>query len=323
MQALEELEAVAEIAGGITRLRQMILGLALHGRLVDHVPGDGSAQALVKQIAGNLFSDSTADQESLPELPSHWTWVAVGEIANCVLGKMLDKAKHTRGTKRPYLRNINVRWGGFDLADLKEMYFEDDELDRYGVRPGDVLICEGGEPGRAGVWSDKRTMLIQKAIHRVRLGEGVLPQWLVLNLRHDTWSGRLEEYFTGATIKHFTGRALESYTIRLAPTGEQKRIVAKVEQLMALCDELEARQAKKREVGDRLTTAALEALTSADGADPLREAWERLDRNFDQWITSPKAIDQVREAVLWLATHGHLQTATKGRQCRGAACRSA
>lgn len=78
-----------------------------------------------------------------------WPIVPLGEIAEVRLGKMLDKAKHRTGKPFPYLRNINVRWGTVDTSDLLEMNFDDDELDRFGLKKGDVLVCEGGEPGRA------------------------------------------------------------------------------------------------------------------------------------------------------------------------------
>src|SRR5205807_1800887 len=84
------------------------------------------------------------------------------------LGKMLDKQKN-RGTLQPYLRNVNVRWFTFALSDLKEMRFEDDEQARYELRSGDLVVCEGGEPGRAAVWRGQTdNAKIQKALHRIR-----------------------------------------------------------------------------------------------------------------------------------------------------------
>ena len=245
-----------EVVRDGTALRSAILGLALGGRLIEQCKADEPAQTLLGRLrAGEAV---TPPDDEAATLPKSWAWANVGDIADCVLGKMLDQAKHTRGRKWPYLRNINVRWDGFDLTDLREMYFEDDELERYGVRVGDVLICEGGEPGRAAVWTDKNaSMLIQKAIHRVRFRGGIEPRWLILNLRYDASIGRLHRWFTGATIQHFTGKALSAYSIRLPPLAEQKRIVAKVDQLMALCDDLEAKQTKKRDLATQSTRSAL------------------------------------------------------------------
>jgi type I restriction enzyme, S subunit len=154
-------------------------------------------------------------------------------VADLSLGKMLDKGKRTRGTPMPYLRNINVRWDAFDLSDLFEMPFEAHEMERYAVRAGDVVVCEGGEPGRAAVWQGE-PMMFQKALHRVRPRTGVLdPRWIVWQLRHDASSGRLSEWFTGTTIKHLTGSALARYEIALPPIAEQRRIVAKLDELLA------------------------------------------------------------------------------------------
>jgi type I restriction enzyme S subunit len=250
----------------ISELRRATLGLALHGRLVHQDHAEEGVAKLLERIAQSSLRarsqqskgvhEPRAKDENRHPIPQAWKWVSVGSIASCVLGKMLDKSKHTKGRLLPYLRNINVRWGGFELSDLLSMYFEDDELERYGVRAGDVLICEGGEPGRAAVWRDtSRTMFIQKAIHRVRLEGGILPEWLVMNLRYDAWTGRLAHHFTGATIKHFTGQALARYQIRLAPIAEQKRIIAKVDQLMALCDALESKLRDAEQGAQRLSEA--------------------------------------------------------------------
>src|SRR5262245_59632400 len=102
-------------------------------------------------------------------LPNGWAWATLGTIASeMCLGKMLDKEKN-RGELQPYLRNVNVRWFTFDLADLKEMRFEDGEAERYQLKSGDLVVCEGGEPGRAAIWKDQAgSIKIQKALHRIR-----------------------------------------------------------------------------------------------------------------------------------------------------------
>lgn len=170
-------------------------------------------------------------------LPPGWAAVPLQDVAESWLGKMLDKAKHTSGKRLPYIRNVNVRWGHFDLSDVAEMYFDDNELERYGLRLNDVLVCEGGEPGRAAVWREPVTgFKFQKAIHRIRPSEALLPEWLVFSLKLDADSGQLSEHFTGTTIKHLTGASISRYHVRLPPANEQKRIVAKIEALQARSD---------------------------------------------------------------------------------------
>ena len=102
-----------------------------------------------------------------------WEKVKLGDVTDSCLGKMLDQHKN-KGTLQPYLANVNVRWGGFDLDDLSMMKFEDHEEDRYGLKYGDLVICEGGEPGRCAIWKDEiPNIKIQKALHRVRVHEGI------------------------------------------------------------------------------------------------------------------------------------------------------
>ena len=94
----------------------------------------------------------------------------------------------------------------FQLDDVKAFRLEPEELDEYRLRDGDLLICEGGEPGRCAIWRDRRReMYFQKAIHRVRPRNDILADYLTINLRIDAANGVLAKYFTGATIKHLTG----------------------------------------------------------------------------------------------------------------------
>ena len=158
-----------------------------------------------------------------------WEMVKLGEVAEMCLGKMLDKNKN-KGTYQPYLRNVNVRWGGFDLDDLLEMKFEESEQDRYGIRKGDLIMCEGGEPGRCAIWnSDIPNMKIQKALHRIRLNDNVLNKYMYFLFVLYAQNGVLGKYFTGTTIKHLTGQSLKSVEFSLPPLAEQRRIVAEIE----------------------------------------------------------------------------------------------
>jgi type I restriction enzyme, S subunit len=265
----------------IHQLRQTILNLAVRGKLVPQNPKDEPVSDLLKRIQsekGRLIAQCkvkaeqvfTATGETAPpfEIPDTWQWVSVSEVAERRLGKMLDKAKN-RGTPRRYLRNVNVRWFDFDLSDLLHMKFEDEELDEFSLRNGDVLMCEGGEPGRAAVWDERETdIYFQKAIHRVRLLGFISPIFFVLCLRHDAVSLRLRQFFTGVGIRHFTGKGLASYSFPLPPLAEQQRIVARVDELMALCDELEARLTTIAKTRRQLLEATLrEALAGGSSAN--------------------------------------------------------
>ena len=165
--------------------------------------------------------------------------VKLGNVAETCLGKMLDKKKN-KGEYEPYLRNINVRWGEFDLSDLLEMRFEEREQERFSLQKGDLVVCEGGEPGRAAIWSGQvDNMKIQKALHRVRLNKDVLNSYLLYYLMYSAMSGQLGKYFTGTTIKHLTGTKLKQFEFPLPFIDEQSQIVQEIESRLSVCDKIE------------------------------------------------------------------------------------
>lgn len=206
-------------------------------------------------------------------LPSGWARVTLGEVANSSLGKMLDRAKRTRGEPLPYLRNQNVRWQDFDLSDLSTMPFEDHELERYDVAPGDILICEGGEPGRSAIWRrPANEVKFQKALHRVRPSAALQGEYLVNRLMFDAATGALEKYFTGTTIKHFTGDSLRTYDFPLPPLAEQRRIVAHLDSLFTRSRQAKASLDRLPALLDQLRQSVLAAAFRGDLTKAWREA---------------------------------------------------
>jgi type I restriction enzyme S subunit len=163
-----------------------------------------------------------------------WVERPVGAIAVHSLGKMLDKAKN-RGVPRPYLRNTNVRWFGFDLTDVAEMKFTSDDEPKYTAVRGDLLVCEGGEPGRAAIWTGDEPVYFQKALHRVRCHEPAHNSWLLYYLHAMHSSGRLRRHLTGTGIQHLTGEALSRLPVPIAPLPDVHRIVAEFEELRKVC----------------------------------------------------------------------------------------
>ena len=153
-----------------------------------------------------------------------WRNGTLGEVADLCLGKMLDQNKN-RGVLTPYLANLNVRWGEFVLDDLRVMRFEEHERDRYGLKYGDIVMCEGGEPGRCAIWKEQVPgMMIQKALHRIRPKMGLDYVFLYYYFRNIGLQNGFDQYFTGATIKHLPGEKLAKIEVCIPPLPIQRRI---------------------------------------------------------------------------------------------------
>ena len=195
-------------------------------------------QSVLAAATSGRLTDEWREENSVI---GDWRLVKLSDVATSRLGKMLDAAKN-RGELRPYLRNINVRWFDFDLNDIQQLRISDDEARTLTVRKGDVLVCEGGEPGRCAVWhGENDAFLFQKALHRIRVGEKLTPEWVSYNLKTAADSGILADYFTGTTIKHFTGISLSQFELYLPTIAEQHEIVRRVERLFAFAERIETR----------------------------------------------------------------------------------
>lgn len=185
-------------------------------------------------------------------LPEGWERRSLEEVAEFRLGKMLDEKKN-KGDLMPYLANVNVRWGEFDLSNLREMRFQDHERESYGLKAGDIVMCEGGEPGRCAIWMEQLpSMMIQKAIHRIRCRDGFDPFFLYRYLRHLGQSGHLAQLFTGATIKHLPREKLAKVSVVVPPLGLLRMFSEKVGPLEDQRKVLQALNDRASKARDRL-----------------------------------------------------------------------
>ncbi len=165
--------------------------------------------------------------EWLGEVPGHWEVAALNYRYEVLLGKMLDEKRITGEHLAPYLRNVDVQWDCINTDELPQMDFEGNDIERYGLRKGDLLVCEGGEVGRAAIWTGALDeCYYQKALHRLRprraLGDASRFQYYLLNMAATLG------IFTGgegkATIAHLTAETLRRYRFAYPPYAEQMRI---------------------------------------------------------------------------------------------------
>ena len=232
-------------------LKNSILQLAIQGKLVKQRPEEGTAQELYAQIQAEkqrLIKEGKIKKEKpLPEItenekpfeiPEGWMWVHLNYIANSSLGKTLDKVKNT-GDYKPYLCSINVYWNGISLEKVKEARFEETELEKYSLKRGDLLICEGGDVGRSAVWEEDIPMYYQNALHRVRFYHDINPYFYKYLIECYKGIGIINQFSKGVTIKHLVQSSLNAMWLPLPPLAEQKRIVAKIEELLPLVDRYE------------------------------------------------------------------------------------
>ena len=184
-------------------------------------------------ITGRLTSSgaptSPSGIEWLGDTPNHFGIPWLGALHTAQLGKMLNASAASGPEQYPYIKNTNVQWDRFDLGDLPSMTFDADDRRRCDLRPGDVLVCEGGEVGRSAVWNQHAQIYFQKALHRVRPLTENVPRFLMYCL----WAAASLNVFSiegnQATIVHLTGEKLRSHRFPWPPLGEQKQIVSLID----------------------------------------------------------------------------------------------
>ena len=177
---------------------------------------------LAQAIFYDMFGDPITNEKG-------WNVKKLGEICNSELGKMLDTKKNT-GSFHPYLCALNVQWGAFNLDIIKEMKIEDEDLERYEVKKGDLLICEGGDTGRCAIWNSDETIYYQNSLHRVRFTKGnMMPIVCQHIMHHYKQHGEIDKYSTGQTIKHLVKKTLLTIPLPIPPFDLQQQFAKKIE----------------------------------------------------------------------------------------------
>ena len=196
------------------------------------------ALAQLGELQRSIFIETFGDPVANPKA---WPRVSFDEACPTRLGKMLDQKQQTGQHLKPYLRNANVQWFRFDLNDVLEMDFEAKIREMFRLEDGDLLICEGGEPGRAAIWRGEiAECYYQKALHRgrpnPRLATSEYLAWLLWFLAA---RGGLADHVTSATIAHLTGEKLKAINIPLPPLDLQCLFVQRLNEISKLRTSIE------------------------------------------------------------------------------------
>ena len=238
---IDTLESAKEdLQMSIAQAKSKILDLAIHGKLVPQDTNDEPAIELLKRINPKFTPCDNAHYENNTiEIPKNWEWAKLSDIAVSELGKTLDKGKNS-GTPHNYLCAFNVKWCSFDFSVIKKILLEDEELERYKVRKGDLLICEGGDVGRAAIWESDQDIYYQNALHRVRFKNEINQYFYLYVLQYYKSLGMIDDVSGGVTIKHFTQNSMKKLSFPLPPIKEQYRIVSAINQYNTILDDISA-----------------------------------------------------------------------------------
>ena len=302
---------------GIKKLREMILSLAMQGKLVPQDPNDPPASELLKEIEVEkkklIKEGKIKKQEPLPPikpedvpyaLPTGWEWVRLGEIGNTNIG-LTYAPKDISDTGTPVLRSNNIQQGKLDLNNLIRVNKSINE--NLHVQQGDILICARngsralvGKAAQIKELPEKMAFGAFMAIFRSRLND-----YVEVFLNSPIFRKVLDEVST-TTINQITQNNLKNSMIPFPPLAEQNRIVARVDALMALCDKLEAERDARNAKRVAVQKTALDRLLAAQDQAAFDSAWAFIARNFADLYSVPENVAELKKAILQLAVMGKL-----------------
>lgn len=204
-------------------------------------------------------------------IPEEWNVSTVGDEFDIKLGKMLDSEKNV-GVPKPYLGNRAVQWGRIDLSDLPTVPMTPTDIEKFRLRNGDLLVCEGGEVGRAALWNSPiEECYYQKALHRLRPIRGFDSRLMGALLRQWSDSGVLANYVTQTSIAHLPREKFMGVPMPVPPVAEQRAIATVLSDVDSLLGALERLIAKKRD----LKLAAMQQLLTGQTRLPgFHSEWE-------------------------------------------------
>jgi len=318
---LQYFEQISEGPDAVPRLRRFILDLAVRGKLVEQDPTDEPAAELLKRIeteSARLVREGTLrSKESQPpvtadeipfDVPKGWELVRLGKALDLINGRAFKPGEWSNsGLPIIRIQNLNDPEAPFNYCGFSVP-------DKFLVKTGDFLVSWSGTPGTsfgAHIWDRGPAVLNQHIFRAVLIGDAFLPSFLKLAINSRLLE-LIDQAHGGVGLQHITKPKLERLPLTLPPLAEQHRTMAKVDELMGLCDKLEAAQAKRERRRDRLVAATLHGLNNGDeSAEPgPRPAFEESAHFYFNHLpgltTRPEHIHQLRQTILNLALRGKL-----------------
>lgn len=295
---------------GIKKLRELILELAVRGKLVPQDPNDEPASELLKRIAAEkaelVKRGKIKKQKPLPEisedekpfeLPEGWELNRLGDLINVINGRAYKKHEMLQaGT--PLLRVGN-------LFTSNEWYYSDLELEpeKY-IDNGDLIYSWSASFGPF-IWNGGK-VIYHYHIWKMDIFDTQSLDKHFMKLYLESVSASIKASGNGIAMIHMTKERMEKLVIPLPPRAEQLRIVAKVNELMSLCDQLEQQSLTSLDAHQQLVETLLSTLTDCQNAEELAENWARISQNFDTLFTTEASIDALKQTILQLAVMGKL-----------------
>lgn len=300
---------------GVAKLRGLILDLAVRGSLTEHNPSEESAVSLLKRVltdreqlieAGRFRKpkklEAISDDEIAYQLPEGWTWVKLGQLMEMFNGRAFKKTEWSEaGVPIIRIQNLNDPSVEFN-------HFDGELAEQHQIQTGDFLISWSGTPGTsfgAFIWERGEAALNQHINKCWIFGEEINRPYLRLAV-NSCMDHLIAQAHGAVGLKHVTKDTLNNTILALPPLPEQMRIVDKVDELMLLCDQLEAQQADSIEAHKRLVTTLLDAFTKATEQEGFGSAWARIADHFDVLYTTEWSVDQLKQTILQLAVMGKL-----------------
>jgi type I restriction enzyme, S subunit len=309
-------DLIAQALGGVARLRELILTLAVQGKLVPQDPSDEPASELLKKIRaqkdrliaeGKIKQDKPlaeiADDEKPFELPQGWEWVRLGDVQSFTNGfafKSTSFADEGVGV----VRIGNVHHGEITEKGMVYVPFElSEKVDpQFFIAPDDLVITMTGDVKLGFNKSSNRYLLNQRVGKITPIL--VHPSYLFFCL--ELVAEKKIEEASGSVIPNVSTGEINATPFALPPLAEQSRIVTRVEELMQLCDALEASGQLEAQQHAQLVNTLLGTLTQNETPEALADNWQRIATHFDVLLDRPEAVDALEQTILQLAVRGLL-----------------